>query len=60
MMLAIVKGRPEMLNLKQMLQHYSEQRHEMIERRTRFDLEKVEARAHILEACASPSTIFTP
>ena len=31
-MLAIVKGRPEMLNLKQMLQHYIEQRHEVIER----------------------------
>ena len=49
MMLAIVKGRPEMLNLKQMLQHYIEHRHEIIERRTRFDLEKAEARAHILE-----------
>jgi DNA gyrase subunit A len=49
MMLAIVKGRPEMLNLKQMLQHYIDHRHEMIEKRTRFDLEKAEARAHILE-----------
>ena len=46
MMLAIVKGRPEMLNLKQMLQHYIEHRHEVIERRTRFELEKVEARAY--------------
>ena len=32
-----------------MLQHYIEQRHEVIERRTRFDLERVEACAHILE-----------
>ena len=35
-MLAIVKGRPEMLKLKQMLQHYIEQRHEVIECRTRL------------------------
>ncbi len=49
MMLAIVKGRPEMLNLKQMLQHYVDHRHDVIKRRTAFDLEKAEARAHILE-----------
>ncbi len=49
MMLAIVNGRPETLNLKQMLQHYIDHRHEMIVRRTQFDLEKAEARAHILE-----------
>ena len=49
MMLAIVNGRPEMLNLKQMLQHYIDHRHDVIVRRTQFDLEKAEARAHILE-----------
>ena len=49
MMLAIVNGRPEMLNLKQMLQHYIDHRHDVIVRRTKFDLEKAEARAHILE-----------
>jgi len=49
MMLAIVKGRPEMLNLKQMLQHYIDHRHDVIKRRTAFDLEKADARAHILE-----------
>ena len=49
MMLAIVNGRPETLNLKQMLQHYIDHRHEMIVRRTQFDLERAEARAHILE-----------
>ncbi len=48
MMLAIVKGRPELLNLKQMLQHYIDHRHEVILRRTRFDLDKAEARAHVL------------
>ena len=49
MMLAIVNGRPEMLNLKQMLQHYIDHRHEVILRRTQYDLERAEARAHILE-----------
>ena len=49
MMLAIVNGRPETLNLKQMLQHYIAHRHDMIVRRTQFDLERAEARAHILE-----------
>ena len=49
MMLAIVNGRPETLNLKQMLQHYIDHRHEVIVRRTEFDLERAEARAHILE-----------
>lgn len=49
MMLAIVNGRPEMLNLKQMLQHYIDHRHDVIVRRAKFDLEKAEARAHILE-----------
>ena len=49
MMLAIVNGRPETLNLKQMLQHYIDHRHDVIVRRTQFDLERAEARAHILE-----------
>ena len=49
MMLAIVNGRPETLNLKQMLQHYIDHRHEVIVRRTQYDLERAEARAHILE-----------
>ena len=48
MMLAIVKGRPELLNLKQMLQHYIDHRHEVVLRRTRYDLDRAEARAHIL------------
>ena len=48
MLLAVVKGRPEVLNLKQMLESYVEHRHEVVLRRTRFDLNKAEARAHIL------------
>ena len=48
MLLAVVKGRPEVLNLKQMLEFYVEHRHEVVLRRTRFDLNKAEARAHIL------------
>ena len=49
MMLAVVKGRPELLNIKQMLQHYIDHRHEVVLRRARFDLNKAEARSHILE-----------
>ncbi len=48
MMLAIVAGRPELLNLKQLLEHYVSHRHEVVLARARFDLNKAEARAHIL------------
>jgi DNA gyrase subunit A len=47
--IAIVNGRPETLTLKQMLEHYVAHRHEVVLRRTRFDLGKAEARAHVLE-----------
>jgi DNA gyrase subunit A len=47
--IALVKGRPEMLNLKQMIHHFVEHRHEVVIRRTEFELRKAEARAHILE-----------
>lgn len=47
--LALVDGQPKLLNLKEMLQHYLEHQIEVIERRTRFRLEKAQARAHILE-----------
>ncbi len=47
--IALVDGRPEMLNLKDMIHHFVEHRHEVVVRRTKFDLEKAEARAHILE-----------
>jgi DNA gyrase subunit A len=47
--LAVVHGRPEILSLKEVLQHFINHRKQVIVRRTRYDLEKAEARAHILE-----------
>ncbi|MET3683818.1 DNA gyrase subunit A [Alkalibacillus flavidus] len=48
-MLALVGGQPKVLNLKQSLSHYLEHQKEIITRRTQFELDKAEARAHILE-----------
>lgn len=48
-MLALVKGQPQVLNLQQMLSHYLDHQIEVITRRTQFDLNKAEERAHILE-----------
>ena len=48
-MLAIVDGRPQVLGLKQMLQHFIDHRRTVILRRTRFDLARAQERAHILE-----------
>src|SRR5574341_756627 len=48
-MLALVNNRPEVLNLKQILQHFIDHRREVVVRRTAFDLRKAEERAHILE-----------
>ena len=48
-MLALVKGRPKVLTLKEMLEHFLEFRNEIIVRRTQFDLDAAEKRAHILE-----------
>ncbi len=47
--IALVKGRPKMLNLKDMIQYFVEHRHEVVIRRTKFDLQKAEEQAHILE-----------
>jgi len=47
--IALVKGRPEMLNLKDLIKHFVNHRHEVVTRRTKFELKKAEARAHILE-----------
>ena len=47
--IALVKGRPEMLNLKGLIKYFVEHRHDVIVRRTQFDLRKAEERAHILE-----------
>ena len=48
-MLALVDGQPKVLNLKQCLEYYLEHQKEVIVRRTQYELEKAEARAHILE-----------
>ena len=48
-MLALVDGEPRILNLKEMLYYYLEHQKDVITRRTRFDLEKAEKRAHIVE-----------
>jgi len=48
-LLAVVNKRPEMLNLKEILEHFIVHRKEIIIRRTRHDLAKAEARAHVLE-----------
>ncbi|WP_029034880.1 DNA gyrase subunit A [Salinimicrobium terrae] len=47
--IALVKGRPQMLNLKDMIYHFVEHRHEVVVRRTEYELRKAEERAHILE-----------
>ncbi|MFV8342569.1 DNA gyrase subunit A [Flavobacterium sp. XS2P39] len=47
--IALVKGRPQMLNLKEMIHYFVEHRHDVVIRRTQFDLRKAEERAHILE-----------
>ncbi len=46
---ALVKGRPQTLNLKDMMVHFVEHRHEVVVRRTKFELAEAEKRAHILE-----------
>lgn len=46
---ALVKGRPQTLNLKELIQHFVDHRHEVVVRRTKFDLAEAERRAHILE-----------
>ncbi len=47
--LALVKGQPRTLNLREMINYFLEHRHVIVERRTQFDLQKAEERAHILE-----------
>lgn len=48
-MLALVNGQPRVLNLKEMLYHYVNHQKDVVTRRTKFELNKAEARAHILE-----------
>ena len=47
--IALVNGRPEMLNLKDLIHHFVEHRHEVVVRRAQYELRKAEERAHILE-----------
>jgi len=47
--IALVNGRPQTLNLKDLIHHFVEHRHDVVVRRTRFELRKAEERAHILE-----------
>ena len=47
--IALVKGRPQLLNLKELIHYFVEHRHEVVVRRTEYELRKAEERAHILE-----------
>ena len=47
--IALVHGRPQLLNLKQLIQYFVEHREEVVTRRTRFEMNEAERRAHILE-----------
>ncbi len=47
--IALVKGRPEMLTLKDMIVHFVDHRHDVVVRRTKYELDQAEKRAHILE-----------
>jgi DNA gyrase subunit A len=47
--IALVHGRPRLLNLKDLIFHFVEHRHDVVTRRTRYELEQAEKRAHILE-----------
>jgi len=47
--IALVKGRPQMLNLKELIHYFVEHRHEVVVRRAQYELRKAEERAHILE-----------
>jgi len=47
--IALVNGRPEMLNLKDMIHHFVDHRHEVVVRRTKYELKKAEDRAHIVQ-----------
>ena len=47
--IALVNGRPEQLNLKQIIGHFVDHRHEVVVRRTSYELEQAEKRAHVLE-----------
>ncbi len=47
--IALVDGRPKILNLKEMIRHFVEHRHQVVTRRTQYELEQAEKKAHVLE-----------
>ena len=47
--IALVNGRPRMLNIKDLIHYFVEHRHEVVTRRTQYELDQAEKRAHILE-----------
>lgn len=47
--IALVNGRPKLLNLKELIKHFVDHRHEIVTRRTQYELEQAEKRAHILQ-----------
>ena len=53
--IALVGGKPQMLNLKEMIHYFVEHRHDVVVRRTKFELKKAEERAHILEGLIKAS-----
>ena len=53
--IALVNGKPQMLNLKEMIHYFVEHRHDVVVRRTKFELNKAEERAHILEGLIKAS-----
>ena len=53
--IALVEGKPQMLNLKEMIHYFVEHRHDVVVRRTKFELKKAEERAHILEGLIKAS-----
>ena len=53
--IALVNGKPQMLNLKEMIHYFVEHRHDVVVRRTKFELKKAEERAHILEGLIKAS-----
>jgi len=57
--IALVKGRPKMLNLKDLIHYFVEHRHDVVVRRTQFELDQAEKRAHILEGLIIASDNIT-
>ena len=58
--IALVNGRPELLNLKDMIKHFVAHRHEVVVRRTEYELRQAEKRAHVLEGLLIAIIIWTP